>query len=96
MNNEVIYEWAAEHWDEYGDIVDCYEIGAPQLSNANADHPGCQIKICLRRLSGNDEDGMQDSGYAYIVGDKLQPEFDCGHIVPRRFIEQVAKYQNAY
>jgi len=84
MKTEILYEWWVETFtpDEYEDIEDCYDI---DLKEWPIDAPsGFDIRLCLRRLAGNDAEGITEMGYAYIENGDLENYFCCGHKVPKR------------
>jgi len=91
MKNEVKYQWWVETFtpDEYEDIEECEEIDLWELPITPP--VGLSARLCLRRLTGNDTDGITDIGYAYLNGDTLEDNFDSGHKVPQKYKNQLRK-----
>ena len=85
--NSVHYEWWVEEVDSYDDIQECYAIDFHEWPVEPS--AGLTSRLCLRRLSGNDEDGLLSMGYAYFKNGKLEEDFCCDHKVPKRFLDKV-------
>ena len=85
--NKTTYEWWIEEVEgEYEDSIDCYE-GSCQAAQEAAGKDN--FKGCLRRHSGNEAEGILDTGYAYIIDGVLDAEFCSGHKVPKRFLAKI-------
>jgi hypothetical protein len=83
----VHYEWWIEEVEgEYEDSIDCYE-GSCQAAQEAAGKDN--FRGCLRRHSGNEAEGILDTGYAYIIDGVLDAEFCSGHKVPKRFLAKI-------
>jgi hypothetical protein len=111
MRDQVSYEWAIECEDEHGDIqnvshADTYaEALAAQASYAThraflTEPAYAAVSIALTRTEGNDMDGINWRGYAYLVDGTLEARFSSFHDngpandgpdVPQRFFAEVAK-----
>jgi len=89
MRDRIFYEWAIEWSDEYGDIfdIDHSDKVVPIISDRN----GEGADLCLIRGQGNEYEGMKYFSYAYVKGDVLPEEFDCGSKVPKRFHEELRR-----
>ena len=97
MQNQTSYEWvvepADEHgdiidplfWDLYSDAIDCWRDVFNQFPEARSAH------IALVQNIGNDIDGLQDRGYAYISDEngRLPEYFDNDRKVPKRFADKL-------
>lgn len=89
MKSEICYEWCCEYVDQHGDIQDHdWSETLSAVWPAVRTLPGCQSRLCLVRMRGNDEAGELDRGYAY-PGDI---EFDTGHAVPKRYQPVLIKH----
>lgn len=104
--NKVHYEWVVEHladdsdleWlVEHGqdpdilDVIHCKSYGEAVDISVALHGP---YRIVLVRDMGNEEDGMIDRTWAYVVDDKLPDNFDYGNDeegprVPKRFHKEV-------
>ena len=96
--NKTTHEWWVEDLDVRPDInsqgvnmgtvdiIDCY-AASKEGALAASNEPN--QRGCLRRLLGNDADGVLEIGYAYIIDGVLDTNFCSGHKVPARFLKQV-------
>lgn len=70
MTRQIAYEWDIETVDEFGDIHD---------HNHSARCPGIPAepneRLVLVRDAGNDDDGITDRQWAYVVDGKLPAKF---------------------
>jgi hypothetical protein len=95
--NEVYYEWAVEHTDPDGDIIDIehgdtlVELGNMQAQDAIAGHDTKPVLTLIRHI-GNQDDGELDRTYAYPIQSRLPAEFEDGKNIPKRFREELAKF----
>lgn len=88
IKNEVYYEWVVEQVDEHGDIQDTYQ--ASSYKEAVEEETTHQVKqIALKRDKGNDDDGVVERGYAYVVDGILAERFDSGQKVPAKYLKEV-------
>lgn len=86
MRNTVHYEWKLETVDGYDDIIDIDHTDRL----AEIYPPGPSQRVCLVRDVGNEEDGLQDRGHAYIKGGTLEPcTMEGGDHVPQRFHKEL-------
>lgn len=89
FKTQVFYEWVIEHCDEHGDILDLNhndKFSAYSLPDFEVQYPGGKTDVALQRLSGNEADGLQERGYAYLdEAGQLPERFDCDHKVPARY-----------
>ena len=79
MRDELIYEWCCEYVDAHGDIQDLIR-GENKLDVWPGDLD-CEHKprLCIIRLTGNNDDDETSRGYAY-VGDS---KFSNGYKIPK-------------
>lgn len=87
------YEWCIEHTDiESGDIehLNFEEAGELQsLLKYKHEFDNCKPVLCLRLSLGNDDEGVQDIYYAYIVEGSLETEFQCSdYKVPKYLMKE--------
>ena len=85
--DKVSYEYWVEEVDAYDDIQECYGIDLFQWPVEPSEN--LTARLCVRRLSGNDIDGLQTLGYAYYIDGKLEEEFCNGYKVPKRYLDRV-------
>ena len=91
----VVYEWAVEHTDNHGDIIDIdhgdklTDLGSMQ---AQDNVTGTKPVLTLIRHTGNDDEGELDRTYAYPIASRLPAEFEDGNIIPNRFRLELAKF----
>jgi hypothetical protein len=84
----ITYEWVAEPTDEYDDIIDPIfgdtykEVADVTIANFK---DAVVVNYALVRNDGNDEQGLQERQYAYIVDGLLPMLFDDGAAVPTRY-----------
>lgn len=96
QKSQVFYEWDFEVSDEHGDIVDHehYDKLPKTSSEIKMEE---NVELVLIRESGNEADGLQDRQWAYPEIQNgilcLPEEFDGGNKIPRRFREELAKWQ---
>lgn len=87
MPNKVIYEWSVETVDEFGDIEDSSFYDTIEEVPALEDNH----RLCLVRNEGNDNDGLTNRLWAYVVDGKLPEYFsdsnecEVGYKVPLKF-----------
>lgn len=91
------YEWVVEvvevHNEDCEDIVDCSYWAEHELERALQDRatsallapPGHRVDFSLARSTGNECDGLQDRGYAYLEDGEWPETFDNGQTIPARF-----------
>jgi hypothetical protein len=99
MKYKVIHEWLVESVDQHGDIIDsnCY----PTLTDAISTTLDCPegmdyYRIGLVRDEGNDDAGLVDRQWAYILNDgTLEDEYSKGAIIPEKFRAEFAKFDPA-
>lgn len=103
MPNKVQYEWDCEAYDPEDETGDCDHNHGDTLAEVFTDEPNS--KIVLVRDEYNDDDGVVDRSWAYLIDGKL-PEWTsmpdsrneytikC-HKVPKRFHDEVAKFFGA-
>ena len=93
MRNKVSYEWVAEETDEHGDIIEpWFGESLHEVLYCTMDSQ-FKVRVALVRNEGNDEDGLQDRQYAYVVNGLLEP-FDGGAMIPKRFFKEVHEIYN--
>jgi len=88
-----IYEWDVETIDTNGDIIDHHFQPSLQAAIAFAGSCPEATDIVLVRSNGNDDDGLLDRQWAYLVdGWTLgkDGEFDGGWTIPKRFLAEVS------
>ena len=91
----VYYEWAIEHTDQHGDIIDIdhadklTEFGSMQAQDNVKD---TKPVLTLIRHIGNDDEGELDRTYAYPIQTRLPPEFEDGKKIPKRFREELVRF----
>lgn len=97
MNNKTTYKWVVEpvdkyddiidplFWDSYSDAVECWRDAFNQFPEAR------KVFIALVQNIGNDIDGLQDRGYAYISDEngKLPEYFDNDRAVPKKYQDKI-------
>jgi hypothetical protein len=90
MKYKTSYEWVAELLDEHGDIIEPMfgdTLKEVQLYAAQSDEHADDIAFALVQNIGEDINGLQDRGYAYIGDDGYLPEFfDNGESVPKKYL----------
>jgi hypothetical protein len=105
IRDKITYEWAVECQDEHGDIQDTQAADsyAEALAWKKREEPDWQkVEIALARTEGNDIDGINWRGYAYVSEDgTLEPVFSTYHAedggaadgpdVPQRYHAEVAR-----
>lgn len=79
----IYYEWDIETVDEHGDIIDHDFIDAPRLPAKENE------RLVLVFNKGDDNEGLLDRSWAYVIDGKLPEEFENGRRVPKRFHEQL-------
>lgn len=108
--DKVTYEWHIECADEHGDVnhVDFADTYADALASQAVwaeDGEYAKISIALVRTEGNECDGINWRGYAYVQDGKLETDFSTFHgagpnedqpahdgpDVPQRFHNEVVK-----
>lgn len=85
---ETTYEWVAEPLDEYGDIIDpLFGSSLKEVKSFAENYEGAiATHYALVRNTGDDDDGLQERGYAYLQPDgMLEARFCNGYRVPKRF-----------
>jgi hypothetical protein len=101
--DKVDYEWCIESQDEFGDVesLNHADTLAEALVIQKQEAPDWhKVEIALTRIEGNDFDGINWRGYAYLRDDgTLEPRFSSFHDggpandgpdVPQRFHKEVA------
>ena len=92
----VVYEWAVEHTDEHGDIIDIDHADKLADLGSMEAHDGISEStkpvLTLIRHTGNDDEGELDRTYAYPIASRLPAEFEDGNIIPNRFRLELAKF----
>ena len=89
IKRTVSYEWRVEQTNtDTDDIEDSYEIDLTELSSVDP-LECCDVILTLRRMAGTDANGMDEQGYAYVIGGELEKAFCSGHKVPKRYIEMI-------
>jgi len=92
----VEYEWAVEHTDQHGDIIDIDH--ADKLKDLGMQPQDCielhdtKPILTLIRHTGNDDEGELDRTYAYPIQSRLPTEFEDGKNIPKRFREELANF----
>ena len=83
----ISYEWVVEDNDVYDDIVDLFHCDTMEeaIEFVKNNIPIHHYDVALTRLEGNNDDGLIDRQYAYLLNGKLPEEFDNGTKVPKRF-----------
>lgn len=87
MPNKVIYEWAVETVDEFGDIENSSFYDTIEEVPTLEDNQ----RLCLVRNEGNDVEGLTLRLWAYVVDGKLPEYFsdsnDCevAYKVPKKY-----------
>lgn len=102
--DKITYEWAVESCDEHGDniAVNHADSYAEALRIRDSEAPDYDhVDIALTRIEGNDDDGINWRGYAYVRDGALESCFSTYHPegipandgpdVPKRFHEEVAR-----
>ena len=87
----VVYEWVVEEVDSDGDIVETAAwdtLSDCRKQMAKVNEPGCHWELCLVRNQGNNDQGLQDRQWAYVVDGELPDEFDGGAIVPKKYLAE--------
>tara|TARA_R110002074_G_scaffold258905_1_gene431426 strand:+ start:660 stop:974 length:315 start_codon:yes stop_codon:yes gene_type:complete len=96
QRNKTTYEWWIEELDVQPDInsqgvnmgtVDVIDFYQSTVQEALAASNQPDRGAYLRRIFGNQADGITESGRANIINGKLDIEFDTGQKVPKRFIK---------
>lgn len=98
----VTYEWDFESWDydENGDVIDIDHDHRDNLDGCTLEHigpyEGGEIKLVLVRNVGNENDGLTDRTWAYVVDGKLPTHFANAYDrpqtkIPQRFHHELAK-----
>lgn len=101
--DKVSYEWCIECADEFGDVESVHHADtlAGALLVKGVEEPDWhKVSIALSRTEGNDLDGINWRGYAYLTADGIEPVFSSYHEeeggandgadVPQRFLKEVA------
>lgn len=90
---ETRYEWKAEHVDNYGDILDIdFDDDLKRLIRVNEGlHEGLEVRLCLVRDRGNDEEGLKDRQHFYIEDGVLLNSYETGIKPPNKYVNQVRK-----
>lgn len=89
MKSDVVYEWIVEQVDEHGDIQDTYAVDSFKEA-ISEDVTYHRKDIAIVRERGNEDDGLLDRGYAYVImNNYLSRSFCSGHKVPNKFIQEV-------
>lgn len=104
--DKVTYEWHIECGDDAGDVhnvdfADSYVEALRSQAMWAKDEDYARVDIALVRTEGNDDDGINWRGYAYLDRCELEPVFSTFHDetgpardgpdVPQRFFKEVAK-----
>jgi hypothetical protein len=91
MSQRTFYEWVAEvddaddlfHTDTYADAA---SIAAGKIAE------GCLCDVALvRKVYEADTEDLIDTQWAFVYGGALEPKFDRGAKVPKRFIAEVQR-----
>jgi hypothetical protein len=102
MRDTITYEWCIESQDEFGDIasVNHADSLAEAIHVRDQEAPDWhKVEIALSRTEGNDYDGINWRGYAYLHSNgTLEPVFSSCHTeeggledgpnVPQRFLKE--------
>lgn len=86
--NDVYYEWVVEQVDEHDDIQDTYAVDSYQEA-LKEDSTYARKCIALKRDKGNDDDGVVERGYAYVVDGNIEERFCSGQKVPAKYLREV-------
>lgn len=97
MRDEVTYEWLFEETeineDGEKEIVD--HNHADSLRDlADILKSGVAGDLSLVRETGNFDDGMTSRQWAYVDGSELPAFFDEGAKVPKRFFNELSKFNS--
>lgn len=92
IKTRVDYEWTVEQTGvgKENDIIDTYQIQLWQWPTEE-NYTGCKAVLLLKRYSGSNANGVKEIGHAYVVDGKLEPTFDSGHVVPKRYMKALDK-----
>jgi len=93
----VSYEWSIESVDIYDDIQDSdFSEKLSSFSKSDLDHdpenPEYHKALVLVRNVGNEDDGLQDREWAYVINKQLPKVFDRGADVPKRFHKELENW----
>jgi len=93
------YEWDIEELEDYDPVNDCQDIidhhHAYKLKELTGMTDSLKNSALVLILDiGNDEQGLQERYWAYVVNDKLPTYFDnSDHKVPKRFHDELRRFQ---
>jgi hypothetical protein len=93
----VAYEWAVEHTDQHGDIIDIdhadklVDLGSMEAQDC-IELDDTKPVLTLIRHIGNDDEGELDRTYAYPIQSRLPCTFEDGENIPKRFREELANF----
>lgn len=88
MRNKTYYEWVVEEVDSYGDRLDSNAFDTYKEAIRYLTGMEGTFEICLVRNFGNDNQGVVDREWAYIVNGVLPSEFDGGSKVPQKYFKE--------
>lgn len=91
MAYRAYYEWNAEEWDEYDDILD--HDHADKLETLKLHHKGDSTRhiVLIKDIWCPIEEDLKSRAYAYVENGELPENFDDGSKVPQRFINEFNK-----
>ena len=93
----VEYEWAVEHTDQHGDIIDIdhadklTDLGSMEPQDCIELHDTKPVLTLIRHV-GNDDEGELDRTYAYPIQARLPATFEDGTAIPKRFRAELVKF----
>lgn len=101
--DRVSYEWCIESQDADGDIQSVNHadtLAEPRRVRDEEAPDWHKVEIALSRTEGNDDDGINWRGYAYLTDNGIEPVFSSYHAesggaqdgpnVPQRFLKEIA------
>ena len=87
MRDKYIYEYVIELNDTNGDIVNILYFNTFREVMENL--PIDNYDIALVQKIGNDNEGVKDIAYAYLIDGNLSPTFDNGNKVPNKYLKEM-------
>lgn len=101
MRNTKKYEWDLEELEPYDSANDCQDIidhnhadKLKELLPIKNDFKHSDLALVLD--IGNDEDGLEDRYWAYVVNNRLPSHFDnSDYKVPQRFHKELKRIWNS-
>jgi hypothetical protein len=96
MAYKKFYEWRSRVCDEYGNGID-NDFNDPTIEGlkrckSDLDGDPSNVKISLYLRIGNEDEGIVDSGEAFIRDGILDAKFDdLDNVIPGKFFKQVEK-----